>query len=66
MKTWASNETRNLFPVFLPTPFFLINDTDGHASGKDIFFDISNILNTEKREAGEVGRRGVYFLIILP
>jgi diguanylate cyclase (GGDEF)-like protein len=59
MKTCASNKTRNLFPYFLPASiFFEINDIHGHGSVNDIFINISNILNTEKREAGQVGRWG--------
>ena len=44
--------------LFADIDFLKINDTHGHASGNDIFIDISNILNTEKREAGQVGRWG--------
>ena len=59
MKTCASNKTRNLFPYFLPASiFFEINDIHGHGSVNDIFINISNILNTEKREVGQVGRWG--------
>jgi hypothetical protein len=51
MKTWTSNKTRNLFADI---DFFEINDTHVDASANDIFINISNILNTEKREVGEV------------
>jgi diguanylate cyclase (GGDEF)-like protein len=47
--------------------FFKINNTHGHASGNDIFINISNILNAAKREVGQLGRwGGVEFLLLLP
>jgi GGDEF domain-containing protein len=44
--------------LFADIDFFTSNDTHGYASGNNIFIGISNILNTEKREAGQVGRWG--------
>ena len=44
--------------LFADVDFFFkkINDTYGHAAGDDILINISNVLNTEKRDAGEVKR----------
>ena len=53
--------------LFADIDFFEINDTHVHASANDIFINISNILNTEKREVGQLGRwGGVEFLLLLP
>jgi diguanylate cyclase (GGDEF)-like protein len=47
--------------------FKKINDTYGHAAGDAILVNISNILNTEKREIDQVARwGGEEFLILLP
>jgi two-component system, cell cycle response regulator len=48
--------------LFADIDFFKkINDTYGHAAGDDILINISNILNTEKREVELVGRWGEFF-----
>jgi diguanylate cyclase (GGDEF)-like protein len=47
--------------------FKKINDTYGHAAGDAVLINISNILNTEKREIDQVARwGGEEFLILLP
>jgi len=54
--------------LFADIDFFKkINDTYGHAAGDEILINISNILNTEKREVDQVGRwGGEEFLLLLP
>ncbi len=54
--------------LFADIDFFKkINDTYGHAAGDDVLINISNILNTEKREVDQVGRwGGEEFLLLLP
>lgn len=54
--------------IFADIDFFKkINDTYGHAAGDDILINISNILNTEKREVDQVARwGGEEFLLLLP
>ena len=45
--------------LFADIDFFKkINDTYGHAAGDDILMNISNVLNTEKREVDQIGRWG--------
>jgi len=44
-----------------------INDTYGHSAGDAVLVNISNILNTEKREIDQVARwGGEEFLVLLP
>ena len=54
--------------LFADIDFFKkINDTYGHAAGDEVLINISNILNTEKREVDQVARwGGEEFLILLP
>lgn len=47
--------------------FKKVNDTYGHSAGDTVLVEISNLLNTEKREIDQVARwGGEEFLILLP